>query len=1276
MSENYSRIIYSPEVKVYILPGATSKYSTPKPIDISEDIIEGSINRVTEGVSTASFLVQSRKLKDNSSLLGSIIRPMDRIVVYLKKVKPILVFSGYLDMVPLFQAVPEPFTIEASCTLKRLEFTYWDPQLPHVYETLAKFGFIPSANGQGGMNFFVPPASTASGAGHKAASGPIQDTGFGAMLYFLLHDVGGWSDESIWIEPLPVQWMQRAYYLFQISNDWNERYNTAQSFLKSFLTSGGSSGSSGGGTSDGSDAAVTINGNSIAGKIDAAIKKYSNGNTDVTADDFIKAGQKYDVDPRFICAVACIETGCGATGQGRSPADGGYYNMFGLGNHGVAFSSRAESIMAAAEQLGSKDKDYYLGKNPNQTIEGWIVNWNLNSQTELADVKSIWKAMETSDAKVDVTKPYSITKQGIGNVPTNGGTGSGTGSGTRDTANPAPSDSTPNTKLSVYIEAGHSGRSEGKMQPGYQNQPGATNEVLQNREVLDEIERQYNALTDAQKSKLDITFSKFSSRPAGQVSDVYISIHHDPSFTKGNGYVGGPCQHSVRGQDSSIGAHNKDIPGLGDQQGKPGPNYYQPDGGSGWKMPSELGEGRDRIDNDTNLIKNSSFLIQQLVKFCNLTTGRPFISTTNTNSQTYNRMNNYYGYYYSNAAACSLIELPALPYATKYTIKNVAIGILDALFWYQAEWKGKDKQTDPTGGSTSGGQTSQFSYGDNSDASKLIKICKKAADVNKTYRSSHGGKSKMTYSQEPRHAGIKLSECINKGYSMDCSSFISNGLKEYGFPQPAGGDTTTVGFWKASEKIALGNDVEGKKTKFEPGMFFIKGKDGGYGDGGHIVLITSTGGECVHCTSSPSHEEGGPTYTTVDSYIDSDDYDLCKYTAVGSTTDPGSGDGEGSGSTGSGIDPFLISKSTAFNVAFNFPGSMLDSVLLTGERALENDVKLLDTIQEVCKSSQRTFSSLPNGDFIAWYPDYFNLTGENAWLKISPTEIKSCTISLNDKNLVTHLYILGNPFGFNTSAGSTINLEWYEKLMGSGVVTLERPWILDSFLRPFEPDGPDQETNQTNTQNSISGKKSKTVSRPRSILEAQGGRLAFLERYGARPYMDKIPTIRHPIMEFFYAYHTFIQKWAEQFISKAEFTFMPELFPGMIIELEMKHGTGDDFDSKPTSITFYVKDVSHNFSYESGFSTTATLMAPGTTSKQNDWSMVLVNPPNVQGEYKKNKTIKISKPKAKTKAKRKTATKPKRGGQRATSRGSQTPNPPRTDSLQFPGINQTDGGNN
>ena len=1262
---SYSRIIYSPDVKVYILPGVENA----EPIDISQDIIEGSVTRTTEGVSTASFLVQSRKVKDNvTTLLGARIRPMDRIVVYLKKVKPILVFSGYLDLVPIFQAVPEPFVIEASCTLKRLEFTYWDPQLPHVYEVLSSFGFIPSANGEGGMNFFTAPDARATGSGSQPANGPVNDTGFAAMLYFLLHNVGGWKDESIWIEPLPNEWMQRAYYLFQVSNDWNERYNTAQSFLKTFLTSGGTSGGGGNGGGDGGGAgSVTMsNESTIKAAIANHIKKNSIGSQKMTADDFITPGKKYNIDPRFLAALALAETHYGTAPNSSADVNNcyGYKNSSGA-TSGSGTYYEFPSFTACVDYVADvmRNKNYYIGDHNNQTLTEFLTPWNKSSAEEKTNISTAWKQMETANDKVDLSKPYSATGQGIATSLASGDTP------TRDTVNPSPSDRGPNTQLSVYIEAGHSGKSEGEMQPGYQNQTGGDDgaEVTENRDVLTELETQYNALPDDKKSKLNITFSKYSSRPRGYISDVYISIHHDADFTKGDGYVGGPCQFSVRGLDENIGAHNANIPGQGDQQGKPGPNYYQPDGGTGWKMPSELGEGRDRIDYDKSLIKNSSALIQRLINDCSFTTGRSFKSTTNSNSQSYNRMNNYYGFYYSNAAACCIMELPALPYAIKYSKKNIAKGILAALLQYQKDWKGVGKQEEPFSGTKSGPQTNDSSSGDDSPASKVIAAALKATEHNQQNWD-------LPYHMDgnDRANGKTIEEVIQGKLSTDCSSFINCCMKSAGIAKNASETTYTLS----------GNSTEiADKTKYEPGMLF--------NSGGHVVLVVSKDGKIAESNHMGGGEAGtrctgadnGPqTSRTADSFVNQDKYKLYKHNDIGSTLSPPSGGGSSDSGSGSGstVDPFLIAKSTAFNIAFNFPGSMMDSVLLTGERALENDVKLLDTIQEVCKASQRTFSSLPNGDFIAWYPDYFNLSGKNAWLKVSPTEIKSCTISLNDNNLVTHLYILGNPFGFGANAGSQINLDWYEKLMGSGVVTIERPWVLDSFLRPFEDvesqDSSNQVNKQTKTSRFVTTKKTTTAFRPRPVLETQnGGKLAFLERYGARPYFDKIPTIRHPILEFFYAYHTFIQKWAEQYISKAEFTFMPELFPGMILEFDMRNRDDeqDENDNSLGSITFYVKDVTHHFSYENGFSTTATLMAPGTTDKGNAWAMVLVKPPDGMVEYKYKKTTTITSTKRTKKTK--TTVRPRRANP-----GGSTPSvPPRTqNSLEFPSIDQTDGGNN
>jgi hypothetical protein len=56
--------------------------------------------------------------------------------------------------------------------------------------------------------------------------------------------------------------------------------------------------------------------------------------------------------------------------------------------------------------------------------------------------------------------------------------------------------------------------------------------------------------------------------------------------------------------------------------------------------------------------------------------------------------------------------------------------------------------------------------------------------------------------------------------------------------------------------------------------------------------------------------------------------------------------------------------------------------------------------------------------------------------------------------------------------------------------------------------------------------------------------------------------------------------WASQFQSTFSFTFMPEIYPGMIVAFP-RHG-----------IQMYVNEVFHQFDYVNGFTTTATLMAP------------------------------------------------------------------------------------
>ena len=73
-------------------------------------------------------------------------------------------------------------------------------------------------------------------------------------------------------------------------------------------------------------------------------------------------------------------------------------------------------------------------------------------------------------------------------------------------------------------------------------------------------------------------------------------------------------------------------------------------------------------------------------------------------------------------------------------------------------------------------------------------------------------------------------------------------------------------------------------------------------------------------------------------------------------------------------------------------------------------------------------------------------------------------------------------------------------------------------------------------------------------------------------------------MEFLCAVQLFMEKWAEQYATNVELTFMPELYPGQRVELSGHN------------LQVYVSQVTHNCDFENGFSTTATIMAPSTTN--------------------------------------------------------------------------------
>jgi hypothetical protein len=191
------RFAYVPKVEAYI------RLDSPPPtggaiVDITDDIISGSVTRRLNAMSTATLTLQNRKgkytmedsIKDGTPRVR--FTPMDRIIIRMARIgQPFEVFSGYLDETPYFQLYPGTVSLSASCPLKLLANTYFDPGLPYMLDWFAKQGF-----------------------NYDTYSGQLLDSAhtFGELDYLggvakvirqTLVDIGGWPTDAINIVPIP-----------------------------------------------------------------------------------------------------------------------------------------------------------------------------------------------------------------------------------------------------------------------------------------------------------------------------------------------------------------------------------------------------------------------------------------------------------------------------------------------------------------------------------------------------------------------------------------------------------------------------------------------------------------------------------------------------------------------------------------------------------------------------------------------------------------------------------------------------------------------------------------------------------------------------------------------------------------------------------------------------------------------------------------------------------------------------------------------------------------
>lgn len=253
-------------------------------------------------------------------------------------------------------------------------------------------------------------------------------------------------------------------------------------------------------------------------------------------------------------------------------------------------------------------------------------------------------------------------------------------------------------------------------------------------------------------------------------------------------------------------------------------------------------------------------------------------------------------------------------------------------------------------------------------------------------------------------------------------------------------------------------------------------------------------------------------------------------------------------------DPFdVLFGSTPWVPQFDIDTELAEA--LTGPRALLADQPLLPYIKNLMGSCLRAFSSAPNGDFIGWFPDYYGLWGTAAVMQVEPIELQDFSVWWDDTNLVTHQYTVAPPAvdSLSLATGTVGNVGPLLAVTTSGVATIDIPAIMYALFG-LEP-------TQAQAQQFIS---------------------YIYKRFGARPDYEQLPGVVGPQGEFFSALYLFMQSWAYQYNADIPITFMPELWPGMLLRIPA------------FGFQAYVTTVTHSWQMGpgGGFTTSVNIAAP------------------------------------------------------------------------------------
>jgi cell wall-associated NlpC family hydrolase len=391
---------------------------------------------------------------------------------------------------------------------------------------------------------------------------------------------------------------------------------------------------------------------------------------------------------------------------------------------------------------------------------------------------------------------------------------------------------------------------------------------------------------------------------------------------------------------------------------------------------------------------------------------------------------------------------------------------------------------------------------------------------------------------------------------MDCSHLVQLSFQSIGFSMPR----NTAGQLTSGQPVypftsALRGDVLQTDGGGHTGIYLGNGTmiqtGGPTGTTGGPQAVSFTGGpngvSSVRRMCANGGQDPGAPFSPPTSLGNG----LYAVGGQGGGIPPGTGTGGPQGGGGGSSNQNEPIARNLFSYMF-YPGAYAADAadLLTGEKAYVDGQPLMQMVRALSQASLRNFQSAPNGNFIAYYPDEFGLYGKSPVLNLVDLELKDCHIDLSDDNLTTHVYVEGD---YTMMGQADATTGW---IYTSGVATVENPQLYQN-LAQAAPGDVDQN------------------------LTAQ----QLMNRFGVRPYKDSYQLAGNAGLEFFLAATIFMGKWASQYTTDIGLTFMPELYPGMRINID-GHG-----------LQVYCSQVTHVFDWERGFVTNATVNAASSPSR-------------------------------------------------------------------------------